>query len=344
MTVVTGTRPRVLIVESDEGWRQRLRDHLGSVLGTCEASSVEEALGWLEGRAPGLTVLCVASGDPLAEASVARLCELYPLEIVVLATEEPTVELCRSVMRVGAFDVLPRAACFGSGFDRTLAAAGEKLALAQSRRRRSYERVREAVARHERHATAQLLENHAVSGAWSRLAPDLRRRWIRRYLNAAVADAAERAVFVREMVEEILDVDQPAAVTIALHVQSVTAVQANPGSEAPPESRNLCVELLAAVVDRLQRGLDDAERKGEPQALWHRWRLGGDEYWWLVIDGRLRAQVCVRATGVEGHWLTEPSGTQVRTSALPGLPEALREIERRVGCRYVLDVAPAEDI
>ncbi len=344
MTVVTGTRPRVLIVESDEGWRHRLRDHLGSVLGTCEAASVEEALGWLEGRAPGLTVLCVAADDPLADASVARICELYPAEVVVIATEEPTVDLCRSVMRVGAFDVLPRAACFGNGFERTMTAAAEKLATAQKRRRRSYDRVREAVARHERHATAHLLENHAVSGAWSRLDSDLRRRWIRRYLNAAVADAPERAVFVREMVEELVDQDQPAAVTIALHVQSVTAVQASPGSEAPPESRNLCVELLAGLVERLQRGIDDAEREREPQAMWHRWRLAGDEYWWLVIDGRLRAQVSVRASGVEGHWLTEPSGTQVRTSALPGLPEALREIERRVGCRHVLDVSPAEDI
>jgi hypothetical protein len=343
VSVATGNRPRVLVVESDAQWRRRLRDHVGSALGTAEAATAEEAVGWLEGRAPGLTVLGVAAEDPLAEETVARIRELHPSEVVVVATEKPTVELCRRVMRVGAFDVLSRVACLGAGFERTLADAGRKLHSVQSRRRRSYDMAREAISRHERHATAQLLEGHAVSGVWSQIDPTVRRAWVHRYANAAAADAAERATFLQEILEELAGFEGAAELAVALHVQAVTTVHSGPAGEVPPGSRNLLIDLLGALAEQAERGAASTTPAGDPQALWHRWRLADAEYWWLVVDGRLRAQVRVGAAGVDGRWLPEPGSAQLRTSGLPGLPEALREIERRVGCPYVLDVAPAEE-
>lgn len=342
MTVATSSRPRVLVVEADADWRRRVRDHLGSALGTAETDTVEEAVGWLEGRAPGLTVLGVAADDPLAEEAVGRILELHPLEVVVVATEQPTVELCRRVMRVGAFDVISRVACLGTGFERTLSDAGRRLHSAQNLRRRSYDLAREAVSRHERQATARLLEHHAVSGAWSRLDPVVRRTWVHRYANAAAGDAAERATFLREILEEFSGLEDPAALAVALHVQAVTTSHSGPAGEVPPESRNLLVDLLAALVEQVQGSPDPAGSGSDAEGLWHRWRLDGVEYWWLVFEGRLRAQVRVGDDVVDGSWLEEPGAASLRTSALPGLPEALREVERRVGCPYVIDVAPAD--
>jgi hypothetical protein len=335
----TAQRPRVLVVEADEASRAAFCEHLGTLLGTGAVATPEEACRWLEGRAPGVTLLGQAEGDELMCAALARIRELHPHEEVVLVVDAPTVALCRLAMQGGAFDVLERASCLAATLDETLARAGERIA-STALARRTTDRAREAIGRHEREAAAQLIEDHAVSAAWSRLDADLRREWIAAYLDAATGDAAERAAYVRETAADLAGLEAPSAVAMALHVQALGAVDASPGGQAPPTCRNLLVELLAALAEQ-PCGSAPA---GGGDTRWHRWRLEGVEHWWLLLDGRLRAAVRAAPSGVDGHWLPEAAGTQVRSSPLPALPEALREIERRVGCGCVLDVAPAEDI
>lgn len=346
MTTSTITRPRVLIVGSDPDWQTGVRRALDGGIGLADAPAPEDALSWLEGQPPGVMLLHRdACGNELAEA-ISRTSELFPTELVVVVARDVDVLLCRVAMRAGAFDVVTEADCREGRLPALLEGAAARLSTRRHDLRMHMERLRDAVRRHEREAAGSLVDTHASSGAWADLEVKVRKRWLADYVKAATgSDAATREQFVRELAVEMAGYEKPGELLIALHVQAMASGHGltERGMEG---ARSLLVDLLATAIDerkspaRSQR-LPSRAAKG----AWHRWRIDGEEQWWLVLDGHIRAHVAVGSSAVEGAWtptVAEGERARVVTGHLPRLPEALREVERRLGCGFVFDVHSAE--
>jgi hypothetical protein len=346
VSVPSPQRPRVLLADADAARRRRLRQRLGEERGTAEAGGPEDALVWLEGQAPGLTVL-VAGADLAADCqAVARVRELFPEELVVLAAPSPTPDLSRRAMRAGAFDLLPLEAALEGDWKPTLEEAFHRLASSRTERRLAEDKSRDAVRRHEREAAAHVAETNPSTGAWADLEVGVRRRWLHGYLKAlALSNPAERAAFVRELAEQVSALPRPAEVLLSLHLHAVASAS---GAQEPgiDHARTLLLDVFAQTAGLLRASPSAASAGRKPSAApasaaWHRWRRHGAEDWWLVVDGRLRAHVRVGSSSVEGTWMRDPTDGILVGGLLPALPEALREVERRVGSGYVLEVSSA---
>lgn len=347
MTLATLTRPRVLLVGPDDRWRDTVRRVLDGELGLAESTSCEEGLAWLEGHEPGVTLLHrEACGNELAEAIV-RIGELFPTELIVVVAPEVDILLCRVAMRAGAFDVVDEAACEQGELTSLLEIAHERLHTRRHDLRMHMDRLRDAVRRHEREAAGSLVDTHASSGAWADLEVKVRKRWLAGYVKATTgSDAAARARFVKELAAEVAGYDQPGELLIALHVQAMASGHGltEMGMEG---ARSLLVDLLARAIDeRKAPKRSGGGASSRPKAgAWHRWRIDGDERWWLVLDGVVRAVVRVGSSAVEGYWIPDlvlGERARIVRDHLPRLPEALREVERRLGCGFVFDVTSAE--
>ncbi len=346
MTFATMTRPRVLLVGPDDAWRDRMRSVLDGELGLAECTSAEEGLAWLEGHEPGVTLLHrQACGNELAEAIV-RVGELFPTELVVVVSPEVDVLLCRVAMRAGAFDVLQEADCRHGALPRLLEMAQERLHTRRHDLRMHMDRLRDAVRRHEREAAGSLVDTHASSGAWADLEVKIRKRWLTDYVKAATgSDRAVRTAFVRELAAELAGYERPGELLIALHVQAMASGHGltEMGMEG---ARSLLVDVLAKAIDERKSPKGPGRQPSRAQAgAWHRWRTDGQESWWLVLDGAVRAHVHVGPSAVEGFWVPEVvpgERAKIVRDHLPRLPEALREVERRLGCGFVFDVTSAE--
>ena len=132
MTASAPPRPRILLADPDPARRRRLRERVGEGRGTAEAAGPEDALVWLEGQAPGLTVL-MAGRDPAEDCqAVARIRELFPEELVVLVTPASSPDLVRAAMRAGAFDLLSADSAEQGGLAATLDAAAQRLVGARA--------------------------------------------------------------------------------------------------------------------------------------------------------------------------------------------------------------------
>ncbi|MDJ0973526.1 MAG: hypothetical protein QNJ98_03635 [Planctomycetota bacterium] len=348
MTFATLTRPRVLLVGPGTSWRGAMRRALEGELGLAESDSCEEGLAWLEGHEPGVTLLHrEACGNELAEAIV-RIGELFPTELVVVVAPEVDILLCRVAMRAGAFDVVREDACEQGELTSLLEIAQERLHTRRHDLRMHMDRLRDAVRRHEREAAGSLVDTHASSGAWADLEVKVRKRWLAEYVKATTgSDVAARARFVKELAAEIAGYERPGELLVALHVQAMASGHGltEMGMEG---ARSLLVDLLARAIDerKAAKGSGSSRAPSRPKAgAWHRWRLDGEESWWLVLDGVVRAVVRVGSSAVEGYWIPQlvlGERARVVRDHLPRLPEALREVERRLGCGFVFDVTSAE--
>jgi len=350
MTVLQAVRHRVLLSAPDQAWRRALRARLEPMASVAESNRVEEAVAWLEGREPGITFLACDACAGGFSPSLERLREMHPGELIVVVDERITVELCRAAMRGGAFDVLAASACGEDELALVLDSAGERLDRQRGERHHALDRVREAVRRHERDAAGFLVDAYPSSGAWADLDVRLRKRWMSEYLKVATTrDIGARARFIAELCEELAGMQRPGELLVTLHVHAMASGHGRleMGMEA---ARGLLVDMLARVADNtvIQKPTQRAPSEHASDSAWHRWRLHGVEYWWLVLDGRLSAHVYVGPSAVEGTWTCgddqTPSGTRrLMSGLLPAVPEALREVERRLGCGYVLEVLSSEE-
>lgn len=346
MTTASITRPRVLVVGKDPAWCETVRDALEGGLGLADARAPDEALSWLEGQQPGVTLLHRdACGNELAEA-ISRTGELFPTELVVVVARDVDVLLCRVAMRAGAFDVVSEADCVQGGLPTLLESAAARLSTRRHDLRMHMDRLRDAVRRHEREAAGSLVDTHTSSGAWADLEVKVRKRWLADYVKSATgADVASRDQFVRELALEMAGYERPGELLVALHVQAMASGHGltERGMEG---ARSLLVDLLATAIDeRKSTARSQRLPNRAAQSAWHRWRVDGEEQWWLVLEGHVRAHVAVGSSAVEGAWaptVAEGARARVVTGHLPRLPEALREVERRLGCGFVFDVHSAE--
>jgi hypothetical protein len=139
-------------------------------------------------------------------------------------------------------------------------------------------------------------------------------------------------------------------------VHATAAARPAAADEAMDRARECLVAALARLADWKAAGrgasrdaYDDAPppRAPEPRPVsraWHRWRVESApgevaEEWTLSVDGKPVARVHARADGCRGHVLHADS--RLASIDLPPVPEALREVERRLGLPYVLSVESA---
>ena len=341
MTTPTTARPRVLVVGRNSAFRAELRARLRALPACTTADSPEEALHWLEGQAPGVTILAHADLTDLLRATLERFRELHPDEALVLVAAERDEALCRRAMRAGAFDVLTSADLATPELDYVLDEAGHYITQRQGNEQAQRESARDALRRHERRAAARIVEVHGASPAWPALDVRVRRRWLSAYRQALSArDRGARSDAIQEIVQEVRKQKAPGELLLALHVHAMASGHGllELGME---RARDVLIDAFVACLDpdASMRGSQDQPRVA---AWWQRWRLPGRECWWLIVDGDVRAYVQVGASGVEGVWTTPAErrgdGPALASGPLPALPAGLRQVEEVVGCGCVLDV------
>jgi DNA-binding NarL/FixJ family response regulator len=361
----------VLVADADDARRRAVRAALGGDFSLAEAPGADEAIAWLQGQEPGLTLL--DHGLPGAQGAelVARLRELYPHELVLILAPEPSLGMTRAAMRAGAYDCLDRGALMPEQLRAVCESAAARLELAGRQRRAPDEHARGAVRRHEREAAGRLSTPDALS-AWKSIDVAERRRWVDAYLRAVAMPegSPEREKALAEVVEPVSRCERPGALLAALHAHAVGSPRPSATDEAVDRSREALVRAVVLVADALSQRVrakdapKPAAAASAPAAApapaaaaaapgapvrrlaeglaWHRWRLGGDqEEWTLSLDGRLVARVATGAGGCRGWVRTSVDADRLEAVVLPPVPEALREIERRLGLPFVLDVRTA---
>ncbi len=349
----SGPRPRVLVVDADEARRRSLYETLADEFDVAEASTADDALGWLPGRAPGLTLLDHGLPGSGGAELVSRVRELHPNELVLILAPDPSLGVCRAAMRAGAYDCLDRHALLPAQLRGVCEAAVQRLEEAERQDRAREERVAEAVRRHEREAAARLSTPEALD-AWCSVSAEERRRWADAYLHAVEAPegSSERAKAIGEVVEGVSRRERPGALLLALHAHAVASARPASTDAAMDHARRVLVSVLARVGDDLAKRAaapPTAESPSAPAAsrlveglAWHRFRLGGGvEEWDLVASGRLLARVRMDPTGCRGFARTTAAGERLSTLDLPPVPQALRDVEKRLGLPLVLDVRTA---
>lgn len=342
---------RLLLIVEDPVQGDALRRRLARQQNVLESRTFEEGLVILEGQSAGITLL-VTSGDLGAACRhVDRLRELFPDEIAIVGFPGLDLASMRRLARAGAFDALDLTEDESASLEDVMRAAASRLIGSAHRRQTEQARVLESVLRHERDSAGAIVDAHGASGAWAGLGADVRTRWLNDYIKHATShDGAQRAAFQRELASELSRHDEAAELLLALHVQAMSCAhgQAELGMQ---RARNLLIDLMAETMkQRAESGTSSdasALAAAPPTASWHRWRLGGEETWWLVVDGWIRAHVRVGPSSVEGSWIDPSTKAGVKTARvhsglLPRLPEALREVERRVNSGYVLEVVTAD--
>lgn len=353
----SGPRPRVLVADADEARRRSLCETLSDEFSVAEAKSAEDALTWLSGRSPGLTLLDHGLPGAGGAELVARVRELFPNELVLILAPDPSLGVCRAAMRAGAYDCLDRHSLLPETLRAVCEAAAARLEETERANRAREERVAEAVRRHEREAAARLATSDVLD-AWCAADPEERKKWADAWLRAAEAPdrSAEREKALAEILEGVAHLERPGAVLVALHAH-VAAAQRPPSTDAPMDhARAVLVAALSRLADDLATraatpspaSIPPAPVPAEPlQAAdsglaWHRFRLGGGiEEWDLVVAGRVLARVRMDPTGCRGFARTSASAERLAPLDLPPVPQALREVERRLGLPLVLDVKTA---
>jgi DNA-binding NarL/FixJ family response regulator len=343
-----GGRTRVLVADADEARRRALCEDLGSEYAVAETSTAEETLVWLEDQAPGLTLLDHRLPGAGGAAIVARIRELFPQELVVILTPNLSPAMCRAAMRAGAYDCLERDEGLPDELRSTCDGAVARLEDAGRSRRAGDEQARAAVRRHEREAAGRLSRPESLA-AWSSVDLDLRRRWAREYARAAEASSTEgdRERILGELAEEVEGLPRPGDVLTSLHVHAAGA-KGIAADDAVDRARECLVRTLALVADRRMppapSGGPHASNRGAAPPVgraWHRWRVGDrSEEWCLVVDGRPVARLSSVAEGSRGL-VVSTDGSRLESVSLPPIPEALREVERRLGIPYVFTVHTA---
>jgi DNA-binding NarL/FixJ family response regulator len=362
-------RPRVLVADAEEGRRRDLRAALGGDFAVAEASGADEAVAWLQGQEPGLTLLDHGLPGAAGAELVARLKELYPHELVLILAPEPSLGLTRAAMRAGAYDCLDRGALVPEQLRAVCESAAARLEEAGRQRRAVEEQARGAVRRHEREAAGRLSTADSLA-AWKAIEVTERRRWVEAYLRAVAAPegSPERDRALGEVSEPVSRCERPGVLLAALHAHAVASPRPSSSDESVDRSREALVRLLGLVADALAlrtrareggRAVPAAAsapaaapgaapaspadaRRASDGLAWHRWRLGaGQEEWTLALDGRLVARVATGPSGCRGWVRTSVDADRLEAVVLPPVPDALREIERRLGLPFVLDVRTA---
>jgi hypothetical protein len=134
-------------------------------------------------------------------------------------------------------------------------------------------------------------------------------------------------------------------------VHAVAAARPSTTDEAMDRARDCLVAALARVADaRGARGAAGAAVGGggprpvpEASVAWHHWHLSeAHEEWVLVVAGRPLARLVPEGPGCRAHVRAMADGDRLDVIDLPPVPEALREVERRLGLPYVLTVQSAK--
>ncbi len=342
MTTPAGTRPRVLILGRDPDFGVDLLARLRALPALTTADGAEEGLHWLEGQAPGVTILAHADLGDLLRATLERFRELHPDEALILVADQRNEALCRRAMRAGAFDVLTPDDLTSAELDYVLDEAGHYITLRRGNQQAQRESARDALRRHERRAAARIVEVHGASPAWSELDMRVRRRWLSAYRQALSArDRGARADAIHEIVEEVRTQDACGELLLALHVHAMASGHGlmELGVE---RARDVLIDAFVACLGRADPARTNGGDHARASAWWQRWRLEGRESWWLIVDGDVRAYVQVGASGVEGVWAGKADRAgdppALDSGPLPPLPAGLRQVEEHVGCGCVLDV------
>jgi DNA-binding NarL/FixJ family response regulator len=345
-------RPRVLVADGDPERRARMRRALGDEFVLAEAAAADEALVWLEDQAPGLTLADFRLPGAAGAELVARIRDLAPHELVLILAPDPSLGLCRAAMRAGAYDCLDPGSLLPEQLRASCEAALARLEEAARGRRVGEDLARGAVRRHEREAASRLAKPEAVA-AWKAVDVAARERWVHDYLQAVESPAAgpDRERCIQELAFEIGAQTKPGELLIALHVHAVASARPSTTDEAMDRARDCLVAALVRVADaRAARaggapaaGPGSPRPTGESSVAWHRWRLSEtEEEWTLVVGGRPLARLVPNGSGCRAQVRAMADGDRLDVVDLPPVPEALREVERRLGLPYVLNVQSAK--
>jgi FixJ family two-component response regulator len=351
VNVLSTPRSRVLVADGDVARRRSVRDALAEDFDVAEVSGAEQTLAWLEGREPGVTLLDHGLPGAAGAEMVARLRELFPHEMVLILAPDPSLGVVRAAMRAGAYDCLDRASLLPAQLRAVCETAASRLEDASARRRAAEDRARAAVRRHEREAAGRLADASSLE-LWSSVEVTDRRRLVEAYGRAveAPSGSAERAKAVSELVEALERRERPAALLGAVHLHATAASRPTGSDDAFDRARDVLVTAITRLSDATPRRRDTAPTVLSPPAAtpperglaWHRWRLGpGEEEWALLSDGVPLARVLSSGGGVRGWMRADRDGARLEAADLPAVPEALREVERRLGLPFVFDVRTA---